>query len=145
MSDEFDPNWPHGHLLKWASGGAERVRILATDLPREYPIAACFMEGPEIGAIRCFKPDGSANGIPLRLINAPAPVKHAEAWVNVWRRADGSVWYGSRHDDGPQDAHEGAKHYIAVSKTSTYVGAQRWRTDGTGGDIIGPNGEKVKL
>lgn len=133
MSDEFDPNWPHGHLVKRASGDVEKVRILATDIPREHSIAFCLLEGNLKGAIYCHLPDGT-DGISSRLINAPAPVKHAEAWVNVYRWPSGKVSV-----DYVYETIDKARH----GEDASYLGSIRISTETA--DIIGPNGEKVKL
>ena len=134
MSDEFDPNWPHGHLLRWRDGRTDKVRILATDLPRDYPVAFCLLDGDWRGAIYCHRSDGT-DGFSARLINAPAPVKHAEAWVNVWRHPDGGLYIGA-HWDTLEEALD-SKHSV------NFIGAIRISTETA--DIIGPNGEKVKL
>lgn len=143
MSNEFDPNWPHGHVMKCYDNTLSAGRLIAADLPDDMPFA--FYRDDDKKVWR-FDAQGYAAPGTFRLINAPAPVKHAEAWFNVWQRKDGSCYYGSRHDggsEGLEDAQEAARLYATFS--AAYIGAQRWSTDGTGGDIIGPNGEVVKL
>ena len=132
MSDEFDPNWPHGHLAVWG-GETYPAKIIHDNLPGRH---LCVFIDDNIGdgtVIRA-RADGTTGTI-VRLINAPAPVKHAEAWVNVWRHPDGGLYIGA-HWDTLEEALD-SKHSV------NFIGAIRISTETA--DIIGPNGEKVKL
>lgn len=132
MSDEFDPNWPHGHLMRWANGETRDGRIIATDLGNEIPIAF-YSRNPD--AIYRFCENGHwIGGKNVRLINAPAPVKHAEAWVNVYRWPSGKVSV-----DYVYETIDKARH----GEDASYLGSIHISTETA--DIIGPNGEKVKL
>lgn len=133
MSDEFDPNWPHGHLLKYESGQVTRARIIDTSLPGEEPLAVHIDDGTVNGFLTRMTTRGKWG--PSRLINAPAPVKHAEAWVNVYRWSDGSLDVTGGTHGSLQRARE--------FEPNNYLGSIRISTETA--DIIGPNGEVVKL
>ena len=133
MTDAFDKDWPHGHLAKW--GTTERkAHIVPAALPGRLSVGAVIEDGSPDGGFMRFEADG-CNGA-AHLINAPAPVKHAEAFVNVYRGVDGSlrlvnVWnsFGAASDAGRD--------------SSNYVGTIRISTETA--DIIGPDGKKVTL
>lgn len=71
MTQEFDPNWPHGHVTRI---GGLPVRIYATDGVPQFTIH---------GALKTANGWEAASLNPNEIINAPAPVVREVRWCGV--------------------------------------------------------------
>ncbi|MFA7308314.1 MAG: hypothetical protein WC026_16775 [Hyphomicrobium sp.] len=79
MSNEFDPDWPHGHTYADMS-----ARIICTNAKGQYPIVALVYDLElEKEVARFFTRSGEGSFVG-RLINAPAPKRKFVRWVNVY-------------------------------------------------------------
>jgi len=88
----FDPTKP----VQTRAG--EKVRILATDLPGEWPIVAAIIDdcdGYEITSYTASGkvfPDGENS--PVDLVNIP---EDQFAWVNLYKQPSGRLYFGSEY------------------------------------------------
>ena len=101
MENDFDPDWPHGHV----SGGGP-ARIVCTDAKGDYPIHA-LVPG-EDGKERLFSYTRSGRyhkdmrSHVLDIRNAPAPKKRIKGWANIY------PWGMSSRYDTKAEADESA-------------------------------------
>lgn len=91
---EFCPNWPHGHEIIFRNYPPHKARILATDLPGVWPIAACSAESPDPAVTR-FKKSGVSRDPDYTIRNAPAPKMSGVGWCNIWRDHNGTIRMGT--------------------------------------------------
>lgn len=82
MTDEFDPNWPYGHVTR----NGCKARILATDLKGKSPIAAAIEDRDLNEWVGLFKKNGQAGHYKdeYDLLNAPVPKRKFVKWLNVY-------------------------------------------------------------
>lgn len=108
MTNEFDRNCPHGHTTR----NGLKAEIVRDDLSGIYPILAVItQEAGEHTALRYTSEGELVMGMPNNhnLINAPAPKRNLEAWVNFY--PDGSTC--SWPTKNQADALVAAAHRIA--------------------------------
>lgn len=87
-SDDFDPNWEHGHIEDPEQAMIKRrVRVLCADanIRDGFPVIALVTNSSGFDEVRAYRKNGKSEICP-DLINAPAPKRKgiAEAWINVY-------------------------------------------------------------
>jgi hypothetical protein len=93
MSNDFDPDWPHGH----ACAGLP-ARIICKDAKGPYPVVALVKHVDGVSEVARFFTLSGEGTIALfsRIINAPAPKRKFVRWVNFYEAAGLAYPYGSR-------------------------------------------------
>lgn len=81
---EFDPAWPHGHVTR--DGKPARIAIKLKNAQYAYGVVYATSDGQEI--VSHYTADGrfcagSADHL-SDLVNAPAPKRRIQGWVNLW-------------------------------------------------------------
>lgn len=97
MTDEFDPNWPHGHVTR----NGCKARILATDIKGDLPIAAAIEDEDFNEWVGSFRKDGQSCAYKSEcdIINAPVPKRKFTFWVNVYPETINKQWSIALHND----------------------------------------------
>lgn len=92
---DFDPDCPYGHIH---SISGARMRLVCRDAKGEYPFLWLIESNfGEVEHSRFGRRDGSFPYLSGRAINAPAPKRAFEVWVNFYARRDGSIYTGNVH------------------------------------------------
>lgn len=91
MENDFDPDWPHGHVV----GGCP-ARIICTDKAGDCPIVALVMLD-RVEHTYFFSRDGFSTG-GVKIYNAPAPKKRITGWLNIYPNLVSSYLRETRHD-----------------------------------------------
>lgn len=96
-NNEFDPNWPHGHVTR----DGRKARVLCTDRAGRWPLVALIESAGYEDVISCTREGRNdetpvSEESPLDLFNAPAPVIRHSRWANIYAA---SGWSARREAD----------------------------------------------
>lgn len=83
MRGDFDKDWPHGHVTI----DGRPARIICTDAIGNYPIIALVTDRNGREILHSYMEDGRSfigDERSFDLINAPAPKRVQEYWVNAY-------------------------------------------------------------
>lgn len=97
MTNDFDPNWPHGHVTR----SGKPAEIIYENMVGDHPIVAIVKEKPnEEYIIRCQNNGRLMDGgdCPYDIFNAPAPKKTFEYWLNFYPGSEEAQIHQSKED-----------------------------------------------